>query len=204
LADSYSVWVDWVRHYGRFLHARRLEILRRLVLTRHFSSALDIGCADGLLKSLGLPGVIGLDIRRGPNVTILASAVYLPFRDDSFQLVFAGEVIEHLLEPAVALRDWVRVLKEGGRIVISTPNGLRVSVSSGHPEHKRMFAPNDLGEVFRSLGLAHTRSIGIFIGLISGRRLFRRIPFDMLKMALIRVPVPVSISHNVFISAEKT
>ena len=153
---------------------------------------------------MGLTGVVGIDIRPGPNVTILASADYLPFRSESFQLIFAGEVLEHLSDPARAITDWVRVLKKDGRMVISTPNGLRVSVTGGHPEHKRMFAPNDLNRTLQRLGMTAVHTTGIFIALVSGRRLFRRIPFEALKIALLRFPVPVSLSHDVFISAQKT
>jgi 2-polyprenyl-3-methyl-5-hydroxy-6-metoxy-1,4-benzoquinol methylase len=172
-------------------------------MKRRFSSALDVGCGEGLLKSMGLPGVVGIDIVPGPSVTILASGEYLPFRDESFQLVFAGEVIEHLSNPGGALKDWVRVLTGGGKMVISTPNGLRVKVTGGHPEHKRMFSPKDLGRALQRLGMTAVHSTGIFTGLVSGRRLFRRIPFGTLKTALLRFPVPASLSHNVFISAEK-
>ena len=172
-------------------------------MKRRFSSALDIGCGEGLLKSLGVPGVVGVDISPGPTVTILASGEDLPFLDESVQLVFAGEVIEHLDDPAGALRDWVRVLGYGGKMVISTPNGLRVKVTGGHPEHKRMFSPKDLSRVLQRLGMTAVHSTGIFTGLVSGRRLFRRIPFGTLKTALLRFPVPASLSHNVFISAEK-
>jgi SAM-dependent methyltransferase len=175
-----------------------------LVLGRRFSSSLDIGCGKSLLKAMDLPGVIGIDIRPEENVSILASGEYLPFRDESFQLIFAGEIIEHLRDPAGALRDWVRVLKVGGRIVISTPNGLLVSVTGGHPEHKRMIAPNDLTRTVQHLGLTAVQCTGIFTGLVSGRRLFRRIPSKTLKLALLRVPVPVSLSHTFFMKAEKS
>jgi SAM-dependent methyltransferase len=174
-----------------------------LIMKRYFSSALDIGCGEGLLKSLGLPRVVGIDIRPGPNVTILASGEHLPFRDESFQLVFAGEVVEHLSDPAGALRDWVRALQYGGKMVISTPNGLRVKVTGGHPEHKRMFSPADLSRALQRLGMNSIHCTGIFTGLVSGRRLFRRIPFEALKTALLRFPVPASLSHNFFVSAER-
>jgi SAM-dependent methyltransferase len=201
--ESLSLWKDWFQQFGDYLHARRLEILRQLIPTRQFSSALDVGCAAGILKIIGLSDVTGIDIRAGRSVTVLASGEYLPFRDESFQLVFAGEVIEHLREPLQALKEWVRVLKDGGRMVISTPNGLRVSVHGGNPEHKRMFAPCDLTRTIRRLGLDVIYTKGIFVSLVSGRRLFRWIPLASLKMLLLRLPVPLTLSYSVFIGAEK-
>lgn len=185
------------------MHRRRLEVLRRFVLDRDYSSALDVGCGEGLLKKMGVPRTVGIDIQPGPNVTIKASAEFLPFRNGMFELVFAGEVIEHLPDPAMALKDWVRVLKQGGRMVISTPNGLRVSLTGGHSEHKHLFAPRDMEGSLRRLGMTRVKSAGIFVAIVSGRRLFRRIPFDILKMSLLRAPVPMSISHNMFFKADK-
>jgi SAM-dependent methyltransferase len=201
--ESLRLWKDWFRQFGDYLHARRLEVIRQLI-PRQFSSGLDVGCAAGILKIMGFSKVIGIDIVAGSNVTVLASAEYLPFRNESFQLVFAGEVIEHLREPMRALREWVRVLRDGGKMIISTPNGLRVNVYSGNPEHKRMFGPHDLCRTLRRLGLDVTYTKGIFTGLVSGRRLFRWIPFASVKMALLRFPVPMILSYDFFIGAEKS
>ena len=200
--ESVLLWKDWFRQFGDYLHTRRLEILRKLV-PRQFSSGLDVGCAAGILKIMGFSGVVGIDIRPGPSVAVLASAEYLPFRDESFQLVFAGEVIEHLGRPMTALIEWVRVLRDRGRLIISTPNGLLVNVFSGNPEHKRMFAPHDLCGTLRHLGLDVIYTRGIFTGLVSGRRLFRWIPFASLKMALLRLPVPLMLSYDFFVGGEK-
>jgi ubiquinone/menaquinone biosynthesis C-methylase UbiE len=51
----------------------------------------------------------------------LADVYRLPFRDGSFHVVVASEVLEHLNTPADAVREMRRVLASGGRIVISTP-----------------------------------------------------------------------------------
>lgn len=53
---------------------------------------------------------------------VVSSAETLPYRDASFDAVFAGEIVEHLLDPGAALREWLRVLRPGGRLVLTTPN----------------------------------------------------------------------------------
>jgi len=163
---------------------------------------LDVGCGGGYLRENGVFEVVGIDIKRGEAVTILASAEFLPFKDQCFHLVFAGEVIEHLNEPVQALRDWVRVMGKGGRIIISTPNGLLVN-RLWNPDHRRMFAPRDLKHAIALLGLGVIHSYAIFTGLFSGKRLFRWIPLDGLKMTLLRLPIPLMLSYDFFISAEK-
>ncbi len=62
-----------------------------------------------------------MDISLSSAVTVRASAENLPFRDQTFNLVFAGEVLEHLNAPARALNEWTRVLRIGGTLCLSTP-----------------------------------------------------------------------------------
>jgi SAM-dependent methyltransferase len=46
----------------------------------------------------------------------------LPFADDSFDLVYANFVVEHLADPAHAFAEWRRVLRPGGALVLLTSN----------------------------------------------------------------------------------
>ena len=46
----------------------------------------------------------------------------LPFEDGAFGAVFAGEIIEHLVDTAGFLAELHRVLAPGGVAVITTPN----------------------------------------------------------------------------------
>jgi len=64
-------------------------------------------------------------IRREGNrnvVGIAANGEFLPFKDNIFDLVTCSEVLEHIAEPKKALKEMYRVLKPGGRLLISTPN----------------------------------------------------------------------------------
>lgn len=71
--------------------------------------------------------VIGVDI--DPRVAPmfhsqfhLASLSNVPLPSGSFDLIFCEYVVEHLDDPAAALREMRRVLKPGGRILVLTPN----------------------------------------------------------------------------------
>ncbi len=96
---------------------------------------LDVGCMTGYLSYF-------LQIKDNivSGVDFLESAVesarnrgidafhcdieheQLPFADSTFDTVVFSEVIEHLVDPIVALREIRRVLKPGGVIIVATPN----------------------------------------------------------------------------------
>jgi len=93
--------------------------------------ALDVGAGDGqLAHELSLLGykVDAVDI--DPSKCKFADTRVrqcdlmdgLPYPDASFDAVTATELIEHVEDPFKALREFSRVLKEEGLLVLSTPN----------------------------------------------------------------------------------
>jgi ubiquinone/menaquinone biosynthesis C-methylase UbiE len=64
---------------------------------------------------------------------IQANGVALPFRSGSFDLVNFTDILEHLHEPLVGLRELNRVLNKGGAVVLITPN--RSSLPAMNPVH---------------------------------------------------------------------
>lgn len=91
--------------------------------------SLDIGCGKNYEGDINLDRYIEdpdhfqrmrdgtIDPRRIPNF-ILADAYHLPFRDEAFDEAVLNHVIEHLLEPSIALREVKRVTKHRVRIKI--------------------------------------------------------------------------------------
>lgn len=104
--------------------------LRRGFVVSHLTGQerlLDIGCADGFISSRS-ESYVGLDVDlgighliKGPN-KVIADAHNLPFRESAFQAVSMMEVLEHFKNPFDALLDINRVLEDGGRVYITTPN----------------------------------------------------------------------------------
>ena len=97
---------------------------------------LDIGCGPGTitldLAALVAPGkVVGIENVEAPLLAARAEAVArsdvsttfqlgdalkLPFENESFDVVHAHQVLQHLPDPVTALREMVRVCKSGGWI----------------------------------------------------------------------------------------
>lgn len=98
---------------------------------------LDIGCADGaitvlLAEGMGAKEAFGIDIaaeavaaakRRGVKAfPVDLDNQDLPFEDAQFDVVYCGEIIEHVFDSDHLLSEVRRVLKSGGRCVLTTPN----------------------------------------------------------------------------------
>jgi len=85
---------------------------------------LDVGCGAGRYVSKPC-GNINLDINK-PNRKITdfvqADAHHLPFQDNTFEIVYCFEVIEHVESPLKMIREFHRVVKKDGTLVLSTPN----------------------------------------------------------------------------------
>lgn len=89
-------------------------------------TALDAGCRGGLqTKMLMEKGyrVTPVDIvKLFPEAEVVDLNKSLPFSDNSFDLIFCSEVLEHLIDPFFTVKEFNRVLKPSGKIIITTPN----------------------------------------------------------------------------------
>ncbi|HTY54948.1 MAG TPA: class I SAM-dependent methyltransferase [Candidatus Binataceae bacterium] len=103
--------------------------------------ALDVSCRNGeVLMALaargfevrgsrferGLPLIEGIPIDEGVDLTRA-----LPYPDQSFDLVVLTEVIEHLENHRAAISELSRVLRPGGRLILTTPNIMRLDSRLG-------------------------------------------------------------------------
>ncbi len=115
---------------------RRFQTLVELGEFRKGDLVLDIGSGSGWLsKLMAAKGVYayGLDLspeqwRRGSEILggrrsgfVVADALSLPFKGGSLDGVILSEVLEHLSEPARVLQEGLRVLRFGGRLLLSVP-----------------------------------------------------------------------------------
>ncbi len=144
---------------------------------------LDVGSADGpSVPWLRGDQHVTVDLDpRGlrPGEGVCASALSLPFRDSSFDLVSAFDVVEHCEPESVALAELGRVLVPGGRLLLSVPAYQWAwsahDVHAGH--HRRYTRPRLVAAVERAGFVVRRASYG-FAGvfpMFAAERLARRV-----------------------------
>ena len=141
----------------------RVDLFRRYVggPGRH---VLDLGCRDGALTRAYAGGneIVGVDADREALAEAQKLGIEtpwadlddaLPLQDATFDVVVAGELLEHLRDPKRVVSEVLRVLRPGGTFVASVPNAYRLKnrlrflrgrKPEDDPTHLQMFAPNDI------------------------------------------------------------
>jgi SAM-dependent methyltransferase len=126
--DYYRTNVTWVGSLDR-----RLAAIADIVVARRPARTLDLGCGEGVLLTALAPRLpaeshlVGMDVVPPPDGVPWRSVTgdittRLPFADGGFDVVVAGEVIEHVPHPDLMLSEIRRVLAADGWLVLSTPN----------------------------------------------------------------------------------
>jgi SAM-dependent methyltransferase len=83
---------------------------------------LDVGCGDRPYERLlaGAAEVVGFDVPGNPHADLHGSIDSIPVDDASFDVVLCLQVLEHVPDPAAAVRELRRVVRPGGRVLLST------------------------------------------------------------------------------------
>lgn len=152
-------WEAYASHEAFRTRADWLVALAREVARPDLGPTLDIGCGDGLfaarLAAAGVP-VLGIDddvtaIRlatdRAPEARFAGGSAYaLPVADGSAGGALLLDVIEHLHNPARAIRELARVLAPAARLVLSTPEW-QYGASSDPTYHVDEFSEGELARL---------------------------------------------------------
>jgi len=137
----------------------RAELFSRLV--GRGRRVLDLGCRYGALTRAYVEGneVVGVDVdhealaaaaKLGIETVWADADEPLPFADSTFDVVVAGELLEHVRSPDRVVAEARRLLRPGGRIVGSVPNAFRLKnrlrffagrPPEDDPTHLHMFTP---------------------------------------------------------------
>ena len=116
---------------------------------------LDVGGGDGLIgehlwkmdnniATIDLPTVTAQSHKREFLSAVTGDAEELPFKANSFDVVLASEIVEHLWNPNNFLDDASKILKTGGHLIISTPDGIE---GLRYDSHKHYYSVEILEKV---------------------------------------------------------
>lgn len=119
-------------------------------------TGLDLGC--GQFKAF--PHFIGVDNghhwgMKGVDVAVKTCEDLSLFAGHSMDFVFSSHLLEHIVDTASALKEWWRVIKPGGYLVLYLPHKNfypNVGQEGANPDHKHDFMPADV--------IAHMEKLG--------------------------------------------
>ncbi len=218
---------EYVRMAGRessyWWHLGRLHIIETYLKqavrgrAREDVKILNVGCGTGgtipLLEKYGI--LTNVDVC---DVAIVFMKTYgyeatqvdgvkMPYADESFDLVVAFDVLEHIEEDNAALREWRRVMKQDGSIVITVPAyqwlWTEHDVSLMHfrrytrPHLRETVAANELRVQRMSHGFV------VFLPLIAGFRFLHKLSGRKVTSETSYVDVPIWV-NRIFIGMLRT
>jgi 2-polyprenyl-3-methyl-5-hydroxy-6-metoxy-1,4-benzoquinol methylase len=209
-------------------------LIREEINSKIKGCVLDIGCGEGrivnyLLKIGNTKEVIGLDVNvihlKWHENRICGDAQFLPFKNATFDSVTCIEVLEHLQNPELCVREINRVLKTGGSVVLSSPTlniplpilvsifrkfiGMELTDSvKSSDRHHHVFSTNNLINMLNSNdfnleNIIPFRFTTIFLRLMKYKTLEK---IDLIIVNLcrkLRIPICKFIAQGVLISARK-
>jgi SAM-dependent methyltransferase len=158
------------------------------------ADVLDVGTSTGtnlrMLRELGFRNVVGVDnspdairfcAEKGLGSVRLGDVCALPFPDQSFDLILATDIIEHVDDDAAALKELRRVLRPAGMLLLSVPTfemlwGLQDDVS----HHRRRYTMPQLVSKLRGCDFVPVEHFYfnyiLFLPILLARRAMRVLP----------------------------
>ena len=134
------------------------EIIEGIVLdlgSQDMEGNLKESLHNFLVKNNKKGKVLGVDMQKGEHVDVIADLEKnFPFKENYAENIVAGELIEHLKNPVFFLKECHRVLKPGGRLILTTPNatGLQIITGKESPHHYFAMSKKNLTLAARHAG----------------------------------------------------
>jgi len=126
----------------------------------HLNEVLELGCGAGILARQLLAfgnAVTALDISEVAIAQlpkeikgVVSTLPDIPFSDDSFDVVVATEILEHINDDQACVMEAVRVLRPGGRAYFAVPNDCLGPEEE--PEHVRKYTQETLEAILSPYG----------------------------------------------------
>ncbi|MFZ0121741.1 MAG: class I SAM-dependent methyltransferase [Pseudonocardiaceae bacterium] len=202
-------------------HLGRLEIIqtymKRALRNRSNSIILNVGCGTGgtigMLEKFGKVDnvdasndAVAYVKKLGYRDIVKIEDIDLPFKDKTYDVVGAFDVLEHIEDHESALFEWKRVLKDDGAIVITVPAYQWLwSEHDVSLHHRRRYTIKSLTAVAGKVGLRTEKksyAISFSLPLVVGFRFASKILKNKAHSETSYVPVPRAV-NKLFIAILK-
>ena len=187
--------------YIRSRLIRRIEEVEKtlfpIVPLNFAGRLLDLGSFDGqlglrlgfLFKNLT---IVGLDLSFSGHlmqnmICCLGDGRALPFKEESFDIIVATAVLEHVPDPAVFISEAGRALRSGGQLILTFPNPVWDAINSAIKDtgHKNSFFKPQLLKILEKNGFSVKEYRGFMaLPFASSSTLVKKIESIMLRMWL--------------------
>jgi 2-polyprenyl-3-methyl-5-hydroxy-6-metoxy-1,4-benzoquinol methylase len=149
---------QWLKNDGKGRVEYCVNFLKANIIFSNESKLLDVGCGKGTLgyylnsdKILYGIDISKIAISEAIKTYKRADALdidreNLPYENNFFDIVVALDVIEHVFDPISMLKEAYRVLKRGGKFILSTPNILYEEYLKNFVRNRRF--PKTSGDSF--------------------------------------------------------
>jgi SAM-dependent methyltransferase len=156
--DEYQIMYDLENHYWWFVARRNLitEIVRREAGEKEGRRIFDVGCGTGAnLAAISRYGrSFGVDLaneairlcrRRGLKDLAISNMENLAYLSESFDIITALDVLEHIDDDLRAMDELFRICKTGGMLLVTVPAyGFLWSEHDEALHHRRRYAAHEL------------------------------------------------------------
>jgi len=196
--DHYGVKEYWHGWAGNF-HRYRIKVLRDIFVNilkyQKEIQILDVGSNVSVFGEIfepdDCPKITALEIsttiiekakKINPHIKFITGDAQNPRLKSKWDILFAGEVIEHLSDPQKALSNWSNLLKQEGYIVISTPNR---HFSRKTKEHISLLTIKETKKMLSELDIRIIKMVGIDLFIPFFDRFFNAVAKYIPKSSLI-------------------
>jgi SAM-dependent methyltransferase len=204
---------DWLRTEGAGAAGKRV---------------LDVGCGVKPYYPFFATAseYVGVDVQENPNADLTGSVEALPVDDGAFDIVLCTQVLEHVDDPARAVRELHRVTAPGGRVLASTHGVMLYHPNPQdlwrwtHTGLERLFRDNGFENVTVRPGAGSAEALAMLVGNFlhllakrAGAALVARPVIALLNTAaaaldrrvrMLRDPVPGALFANLHVTAVRT